>query len=233
MHRPLRLKTKRIMYNIARNFSSSRKHKRLINKFAEKYSLVNFGSVNRLSDEGDIIRGFTSSTSHQDNHYCVGTVDGYDIKLVDRSDVVCKQNGLIEVYNWLIFTVDLQNQYDIPHFFIKAKSGVTKSYDSFFLIYPNMNEIDMGTFENYGTEFTSRFSVYSPSTKSIEVERLLPASVARVFSAHFWPLSVEYLDGVIYLYTDSKHITTNHLETMLKDIIWLARHLDRQVELLY
>jgi hypothetical protein len=95
-----------------------------------------------------------------------------------------------------------------------------------------MKEVNLGTFEEYSPEFTSRFSLYSQPSASIQIERLFPADVARVLGAHFWPLSAEQHDGVLYIYSDEQRISSNLLDTMLEDGLWLAAHLDRQAELI-
>lgn len=229
MTHPLHIKARRAVRNIFRNVTGSRKHKKIITDFAEKYGLIYFGSVDQHSDDHQYIRGFTSSPSHLDNHYTVGTVSDYDVKLVDRNDAVWLSDGSVGIFNWLILTVGLHNGQDIPHFFIRANRRISDAYDSLFTAYPNMNEVHMGTFEDYNSDFSGRFTVYSQPTDSIEIERLIPSDTARVFGAHFWPLSVECLDGTLYLYADGKRITPHLLNALIEDGLWLARHLDNQI----
>ncbi len=231
MLHPLRMRAKRTAHNIIRIATSARKHKQVISTFAEKHGLVYFGSVDQLSDNHDFIRGFTSSLSHLDSHYCVGTVDEYDVKLTDRNDAVWQPDGSIAIFNWLIMTVDLHTERNIPHFFINAKRHHSKAYDMLFTTHTTLKEVRMGSFEEYGADFLNRFSVYSRATDSLEIERLMPSDTARVFGAHFWPLSVECLNGILYLYFDSKgRLMPHHLNTILEDGLWLARHLDNQIE---
>jgi hypothetical protein len=200
-------------------------------KFAEKTGLVYFGSVSQHSDEHKIVRGFTVSSSHQDRHYSVGSVGGYDTILVDRNDAVWQSDGSIAIYNWLIIAIDLHTERDIPHFFLHANRRSSKAYETLFTAFPAMKEIHLGTFDRYSPEFTSRFSLYSQPSVSIEVERLFPSDITRVLGAHFWPLSVEQYESILYIYSDGKRVTPSLLNAMLENGLWLAGHLDSQVEL--
>jgi len=218
-------------HKVFHNVINSRYRRRVISRFADKLGLVYFGNVDQLSDDYEVVRGFTVSSSHQDNHYCVGSVDDHDIAVVDRDYAVWQTDGSVSIYHWLIVAIDLHTKQDIPHVFISAHNNDIKPYSAFFVANHTMREINLGTFETYDRDFTSRFSIYSQPSESIEVERLFPASCARVLAAHFWPLSIEIKDGYLYIYSDDKKITSNVLDTMLESGLWLANHLDIQSEL--
>ena len=210
---------------------NARTRKRIIKKFADKIGLIYFGFVNQHSDDHKIIRGFTVSASHQDNHYSVGSFDGYDVSIVDRCDAIWQPDNSIKTFNWLIMAFDLHTVQDIPHFFLNALNHDPKPYASLFTTFPALKEIGLGTFEDYGIEFTSRFSIYAKPTDSIQIERLIPANTARILGAHFWPLSIEQHENVLYIYSDIEHVTSHLLDTMLENGLWLARFLDSQAEL--
>jgi len=222
---------KRTTDNIFHNLVKNGARKRTILKLANRYNLIYFGTIDQRADEYQVTRGFTVSPTHQDRHYCVGSVRGYDIKIVDRNDAVRKPDGSVAIYNWLIFAIDLHTRQDLPHIFINAHNYDAKPYEQFFSVYRNMKEVIFGTFENYDPDFSSRFSVYSQPSDSITIEKLFPNSVTRALGAHFWPLSMEINEGVLYIYSDDKKITTSLLETMLEDGLWLTNHLDFQSEI--
>lgn len=222
---------KKAAHKIFHNIINSRFRKRVISRFADKLGLVYFGAVDSQSDEHNVVRGFTVSSSHHDYHYCVGSVDGYDIAVVDRNDAVWQSDGSVSIYNWLVVSFELHTKQDIPHIFISAHNHDPKPYATFFETNHTMREINLGTFENYEHDFTSRFSIYSQPSESIETERLFPASATRVLGAHFWPLSIEIQSGVLYVYSDDKKITSSLLDTMVESGLWLAKHLDTQAEL--
>lgn len=217
---------------MAKLFSSNlRTSKRIVAKFAEKMGFVYFGTVNQHRDDHHIVRGFSVSSTHQDSHYSIGSVDDYDVTLVDRTDTVRGQNGKKYSCNWLIIEIDLHTLQDIPHIFIGARNHDPKPYYTLFTTFPALKEVDLGTFEPYGTEFTSRFAIYAKPTQAIQVERLIPAPTARVIGAHFWPFSAEIHERTIYMYADNERVTASLLEALLEDGVWLAKHLDNQAEL--
>ncbi len=209
---------------------NTRKHRRIIQKFSDKIGMVYFGYVDQYHDEHKVIRGFTASSSHHDDHFSIGSVGGYGVSLVERSDGIWQKDGSIEVYNWLIMTFDLDNNHNVIPFFLKAKNHNDKYYETFFISKPNFKEVELGVFESYGTEFTNRFSFFTKVSDSVELQRLFPASTARVIGAHFWPLSIEQKNNVLYLYADARNLSENLLGTMIENGLWLAGHIDNRIE---
>jgi len=224
----VRYTTKRLFNNITKN----RLRKRVISRFANKIGLLYFGTVDQHSDDHKVVRGFTVSTSHKDNNYCVGSIGGYDTIIVDRSDATVTQpNRSIIIYNWLIISFDLHTKQDIPHFFLEANNKDSGAYKALFDIFPTLKEINLGIFETYGVDFTSRFSLNTKPSDSIQIERLFPANTARTIGTHFWPLSAEQHEGILYIYSDDLKITPNLMNKMFETGLWLAEHLDNQAEL--
>lgn len=221
---------RRASHNVFHNMTVSRTRRHVIEKFTKRVSLIYFGAVNQHHDEHRIIRGFTVSSTHLDNHYSIGTVDGIDVSLVDRSDAISKPDGSMTFYNWMVMTFDLKTKQDVPHIFINANNHDNTSYNSLFTTYPMLVKVDMGTFESYDPEFTSRFTVYAALTDAVETERLFPSETARAMGVHFWPYSIEVHEGILYIYSNDKKITSSTLNTMLENGLWLARYIDSQIE---
>jgi hypothetical protein len=222
---------RRASYNIIHNITTARTRKHVIEKFTKKHSMVYFGSVNQYRDEHRVVHGFTVSSTHNDNHYSVGTVDDYDVTIVDRSDALPNIDGTVKIYSWLIMAIDLHTKQDIPHLFIGANNHNTEPYNSLFTTYPMLRKVELGTFEDYDPEFTSRFNIYTQPSDSIEIEHLFQAKITRVLGAHFWPYSAELYNGVLYVYSDDNKTTQHTLDTMLENGLWMAHHLDSQIEL--
>lgn len=210
---------------------NARTRKRIFDIFVKNVGFVYFGSVDQHMDDHKIIRGFTVSSSHRDSHYCVGSIGDYDVSVVDRTDSVWQPNGSENLVNWLIMAFELKTKVELPHFFLAAHNNDMKSYSTLFTTFPNITELKLGTFEDYDPEFTSRFSLFSAAAKAIEVEKLFPSKSTRVIAAHLWPLSVEQTDNILYVYADNAKVTTNLLDSMLKNGLWLAENLDIQAEL--
>ena len=105
----------------------SRLHKRAFQQFATKLGLVYFGYVDQRNDEHSLVRGVTVSTKHRDNHYCIGSFDGYDITVVERVDTLHFPGKESKTHNWTILTLDLHHGHDVPHVFM----GLTSHHDTY------------------------------------------------------------------------------------------------------
>ncbi len=231
IHQKLHRLTHSLKDIASRNSITSRIRKNTITHFAEKVGFVYFGSVDQHHDDHHIIRGLTVSASHRDNHYSVGSFDGYDVSLVDRLDSLKSNNGRLKTLNWLIFEIDLHNGKDIPHIFLGDHTQKKSSYEKLFTVFPALQPVPVGTFEKYSDEFTKRYNLFASPSYYIETERYFTTDITRTIAAHFWPLAIEVSDGTLYIYADNQTLTSHLLETMLKNGLWLARKLDAQANL--
>jgi hypothetical protein len=202
----------------------SHKRARTIKQFAEKIGFVYFGHVDH-DDDHHIIRGLTASSSHSDNHYSVGSFDGYDVSIVDRQDIIESPGHPTRTHNWLILEIDIHAT-DIPHVFLGAHTHTDSAYAKLFTAFPALQHVPLGTFENYSNEFTKRYSLFAVPSQFIETENYFTAEVTRMIAAHFWPLAIELYDGALYIYADNHVVSPMLLETMLKNGLWLAKQLD-------
>ncbi len=230
MIRHIHNKVRKVYQNIAsRNNITGRKRKSAIIHFSEKVGLVYFGTVDQHHDDHHIVRGLTASTSHLDEHYAVGTFEDYDVSLVHRIDTTEDTAGKLRTHAWVIFEIKLKHNVDIPHIFMGAHEHKNSPYAKLFSTHTAMQRVPLGTFERYDQEFTSRYSLFARALYFIQVERYFTAAITKVIAAHFWPLSVEVCDGLLYIYADNQPITIRLLETMLKNGLWLAKQLDEQL----
>ncbi len=209
-----------------RNSVVSYRRKKVVTQFAAKFGLVYFGHVDQHDDEHHIIRGLTVSSSHKDEHYSVGSFDGYDVSLVDRYDILEHPNRPLRTHRWIIIEIDLHKGKNIPHVFMGAHNHTDSSYAKLFTSVPSLQPVPLGTFGAHSPEFTQRYSLFAAASQFIEVERLFTIDVTRVVAAHFWPLAVEVYEGSLYVYSDNQTISVGLLETMLKNGLWLAEKLD-------
>lgn len=206
------------------------RRKKEIAKFAKRVGLLSFGSVDQHSDEHRIVRGLTVSDTHKDSSYATGSVGGYDIIVVDRNDKIRMPDGKTDKYSWLILSIQLHTKYPIPHFLILANNHDTRSFSALFTSFPNMKATELGVFEEYTEEFTTRFTLFARPAKSIELQKFITADVARKLAVHFWPLAIEQHDNVLYVYAVKQPVMVGLLETMLENGIWLAGQLDARHE---
>lgn len=209
-----------------RNGVISYRRKQAIMRFASKIGFVYFGHVDQHDDEHHIIRGLTVSSSHQDEHYSVGSFEGYDVSIVDRYDILDRPKQPMATHRWLIFEIDLHNGKNIPHIFMGAHNHTDSAYAKLFTSVPSLQPVPLGTFGSHSAEFSQRYSLFASATQFIEVERLFTVDVTRTIAAHFWPLAIEVIDGSLFIYSDNQTLSAGLLDTMLKNGLWLAQQLD-------
>ena len=219
MSRQSRLLVARVKEVLWRNSPSGRSRARVIRAFAERLGFVYFGSVDK--DEHQV-RGLTVSTTHQDAHYAIGQFDDYDVSLVDRLDVALDAKQQPIRHDWLIFSVNLKHQHDLPHTFLNPKGHTAFQH----LLSLDRTLQAVVPKPSWQSEFYLRYDVLARVEHMIEVESLLTPELTRTLAAHFWPLAIELKDNQLYLYAAKQHATAHLLDTMLKNSVWLAQTLD-------
>jgi len=211
---------------VARSSISGRKRGRILRRFCEKLGFVYFGSVDQHHDEHQVIRGLTISATHTDDHYSVGSFDGYDVSIVDRTDNMVSADSIQTRHNWLICEIKLQKAVDVPHLFLGASNHPGSAYSRLFTSFSNLQPVPLGALHQYSDEFTKRYSLFAAPAHFIDVERIVTGEVSRSLAAHFWPLTVEVYQGSVYIYADNQTISEHLLETMVSNGVWLSRIID-------
>jgi len=206
----------------------SRLHMRVFMQFAEKIGLVYFGYVDQRNDEHRLIRGLTVSSSHRDNHYCIGDFDGYDIMLVERTDTMRFPGKSTKAHDWIIMTFDLHTKQDLPHIFLGLHTHDEVFYAHLFAKFSHLSKASLGTFGNYDANFMNHYAIYVEPAQAITAERLLDAQITKAIGDNFNGLTVEITDGSLYLYAEHRRPTVAFLEKMLKHGVWLAKELDER-----
>lgn len=197
--------------------------KRVITQFAEEAGMVYFGYVSQRDDEHHIVRGMTVSTKHHDDHYCIGTYEGYDVVFVERSDTL--HNGKKHV--WHIMEFDLRSTTDIPHVFVGSGKRSHGFHELLEMKYPHLQPAVSGSTAEYPSSFTSQFSIYVTPAHFVAAERLFTPEVAATLASHFGGLVIEVTEQALYVYSEKPHLTKSLLEAMLKNGAWLAGQLDQ------
>lgn len=204
----------------------ARLHKRLFMQFAEKIGLVYFGYVDQRSDEHRLVRGLTVSAHHRDNNYCIGSYDHYDIMLVERTDTVRFPGKSAQNYRWVIMTFDLHTSKDLPHIFLGLHSHDETFYAHLFTKFSQLTRVSLGAFGQHDKHFTDEYVLYTEPAYMVFAEQLFHPAVTKVIAESFRGLTVEIVDGSLYIYADHTHLTAHVLERMLKNGLWLAKLID-------
>lgn len=205
----------------------SRLHKRVFMQFADKIGLVYFGYVDQRSDEHRLVRGLTVSARHRDNHYCIGTYEGYDITLVERSDTLHFPGKAPRAHNWIIMTFDLHTTRDLPHIFVGLRNHDEIFYAHLFTKFSSLTAVPRSVLAQHDRQFLERYALYTEPAHITASERLFNPEVTRGIAEAFHALTVEIADECLYIYAEHSHPTAHLLERMLRNGLWLAKTIDR------
>lgn len=207
----------------------SRLHRRVFMQFAEKVGLVYFGYVDQRSDEHRLIRGLTVSARHRDNHYCIGSYNGYDIMLVERSDTIHFPGKPSRTHNWIIMTFDLHTSRDIPHIFLGLHGHNETFYAHLFTKFSQLTKIPLGTFGQHVPQFMQKYAVYTEPAHMVAIEQLLHPEITKIIAESFGALTAEIADGCVYIYAEHTHPNMQLLERMMMNGLWLAKVIDSSI----
>lgn len=206
----------------------SRTYKRTYQRFADKIGLVYFGYVDQRNDEHSLIRGMTVSNKHRDNHYCIGSFEGYDITLVERVDTIHHPGKQSRLHNWVIMTFDLHRSVDLPHVVIGSHTHSDTFYAQFFTKYAHFSEINPEASDSKSQDFLNRHTLFAKADHALSAERLFHSTLTRTITDQFGSLSIEIYDGTVYLYAEHHRPSDTLLQSMLARGLWLAKSIDAQ-----
>lgn len=210
---------------VRRNSLKSMKTRRIVQSFCEDSGLVYFGTVDQRRDEHEVIRGLTASPEHIDEHFSVGSVEDYDVSLAYRTDSFEGADRQVVTHSWLIMAFKLRTR-GLPHIFIGGHDHVSSAYARLFMTHTGMHALPADHNHAGSAEFFSRYQIYTQAAHFLEVRHLFTPELTRTLAAHFWPLSLELQDGMLYVYADNQAVTPQLLNAMLKNGLWLAGRID-------
>lgn len=219
----------RLLHLKPKNIIDSRLEKKAIVQFAEKTGMVYFGYVNQRDDEHRLIRGATVSTQHDDNHYCIGSAEGYDITFVRRSDTLAHPTKSSKHHNWLIMTFDIHTPVDLPHIFIGLHSRSDVFYSHLLTKFAHLYRVSLGTFGHYDRQFGEKYRLYSTPDQSLSAQRLINPEVADTITKHFGGFDIEIHDGVVYIYSEQR-ASQQVLDKMLQCGLWFVHMIDSRLQ---
>lgn len=215
-------KVKRAIRNVAHRHRPTVVNRgAILRRIAKKFQLIYFGKVDQNKDEHDLIRGITVSPVHNDDHYMVGTHEGRNVAIVDRSDVLGYGKQEIRYY-WLTIRVELD--YILSHILLFPLHHENKSYQQLTAhhhIVPVRSLLDA----HYSDEFLQRYEMYSFAGHAHMVENSISPEVAQVIAARFWPSAIEIDGKYLYVYLDEKALSETKTAAMVDAAVWLADRL--------
>lgn len=202
--------------------------RKVFRTFAEAYDLVYFGHVSAQDDAHRLVRGVTTSAKHHDSHYCVGTIHGHDVILLEREDELkLATDARPHKYRWIILQVDLHGQHDLSHVFIDGRHHNDTFYRTLFAKFARLLKVDHGLLAHYDKLFTERFTVYTPPDNTDRFPTLLSSEAAATLAHHFGHFDFEWSQDQVIVYSTGRKASRHLLEHMLKSGIYLARELEK------
>jgi hypothetical protein len=216
--------------NLKSNLGSARKMatKKVIARFADKHGLVYFGHVDQHEDEHRLVRGATVSAKHIDSHYCVGTIQNYDVIVVYRTDTLEFPNKPAKNYSWLIMQFDLHSgNGQRSHVFLDAHHYDETFYAHLFTKFNRLHKVAPAVFEGHDKLFTEGFDIYAQSDQNWLLEKLLTTDVTATLGHHFRGFDFEITHEHLFVYSSNNLVTPGLLEHMTRGGLWLAGHIDK------
>ncbi len=210
-------------------FLQSNRVKKVFKDLCEQLDLVYFGHVSQHHDEHQMVRGFTLSPSHVDRHYCVGTLGGRDIIILQRTDTVSFPDKPSKAYTWVLLQIDMKKRTDL-HLVLNSYNYESPVYDTLFKKLQHLQAVDPQSLPSYDQSFLKRFKLYSQQHNIDHIQRTLSDETARTLSHHFGMFDYELVDDELIVYAP---VTTPHhkdIEHMIKAGIWFADELEKNLD---
>lgn len=216
----------RALKSVLRTFSPAiRARGTVLRHFCTTVGLVYFGTVHQHDDEYDAIRGFTASLSHRDTHYAVGSYNGYNLRVVDRFDIIKIAGNAVHEQMWTIFEIELEKK-DVPHLFFVPTGHDAGEYSRLFATQPHMQPLNSMILSNHSPEFHGRYQILASATHSHKVETLFSSPIIVGIGSRFWPHAIEVEHGKLLIYITQHRLSKTVLESTLASALWLAETLD-------
>lgn len=227
MHKSIEHRSKKLLSLVSPSrLKSKASRKRIIRDFADRSGLVYFGFVSQLDDEHHLVRGLTLSTKHTDEHYCIGSFQGYDVVFVERSDTVLTSG---KSHRWHIIEIDLRSPAEIPHIFIGSSAHGYGFHSLVSTKYPAMRPAMLGALGNrYPQAFLDHFRLLSTPSVAVLAEQIVDPSIAETIGSHFRGLVIEITNQSLYIYSEKTHLSSSLLDAMITNGVWLAKAIDEK-----
>ncbi|OYX42027.1 hypothetical protein B7Y94_04270 [Candidatus Saccharibacteria bacterium 32-49-12] len=203
----------------------TRQRGRAIRRVADKLGLVYFGGIDAKHDDIDTVRGVTTSTTHRDKHFAIGTYDGYDLSIVDRHDLRRQPTGRRLLQRWTIVHIKLINSSPDRHSFFMPLNR-SEEFESLFVNSRQLVPLDRYIITNPPVEYSLRYQTLIDPSRYSDLEPLLDSSLYNSLITHFWPHAVELKGRHLFVYLTEHRLDETVLEQAIQSALWLAELID-------
>lgn len=207
--------------------SDSATRRRIIAKFAQKFGLIYFRTIDASSSHVSLIRGSTSSIDQKDSNMCIGMHDGYDMVFIERTSSIEVPGHLPSRHRWHIMQFDLHSHDSLPFLFVGTKQQSKAFYGKLFNIHREARHVDPAVHLQAPRHFQTNYTVVASPSEHLFVARVLSEEITATMAKHQQPFAIEIQGDSLYVITEATIATTmQSLTRMLHYGIWLARHID-------
>ncbi len=210
-------------------FLQTNRVKKVFKDLCEQLDLVYFGNVSQHHDEHQMVRGFTLSPSHVDRHYCVGTVGGRDIILLQRTDTVSFPDKPSKAYTWVLLQLDMKKRTDL-HLVLNSYNYESPVYETLFKKLQHLQRIHLEALPQYDSSFLQRFKLYSQMQHIDHIPLTLSNDTVRTLSHHFGMFDYELIEDELIVYAPVTAPHQKDIEHMIKAGIWLADEIEKSLD---
>ena len=201
-------------------------NKKTFKSVCDRFDLVYFGGVSQHNDEHQMVRGFTLLSSYVDRHYCVGTVSGHDVILLERTDTISFPDRPSRKYTWVLLQIDLAHLIPV-HIMLNANKTDDKLYSTLLLRHHTMQLYDRAFVTSLDSRFASIYRLYAPIQHMSDVARLIPTQTASVLGYHFNSYDYEMFHDRLIVISQTDSPTPHMIEKMFEAGIWLASEINK------
>lgn len=190
-----------------------------------RYDLIYFGNVDQQQDEHEMVRGVTLSPTHKDAHYCVGSIQGWDVILLERTDRISFPGKPSHDYRWVILQVDLKSAV-LPHILMDAHHHNETFYAQLFTKFIRLSHASPNIFADHEPKFSGRYSIYTPPDTLDALPFLLPLDTTTVLGHHFAQFDYECYQDRLLVYAPDHTPTKQLIDHMVRAGLWFANELE-------
>lgn len=200
--------------------------RRTIAKFAQKFGLIYFRTIDTSSPHFSLVRGVTNSIGQKDSNMCIGVHDGYDMVFIEREATLQSVDQPPVRHRWHIMEFDLHSHDTLPFLFIGTKQQSKAFYSKLFTMHRDVRYVGADFLQSHG-HFLPHYSVVASPAAHLYVTGVLTEEITGAMAKYQYPFAIEIRDDSLFVITEVGSATTiQPLTRMLHYGIWLARHLD-------
>lgn len=214
------------------NWLSHKKTKKIYKDACERYGLVYFGLVNQQDDEHEMVRGVTLSPTHRDAHYCVGSINGFDVIICERTDIVHFPGKPSTEYRWNILQIDLRGV-SLAHTLLDANHHDETFYAQLFTKFIRLTKADKSIFSEHNSSFTKKYTLYTPPDALDALPFLFSKDTTDIIGTHFAQFDYECFQDRLIVYAPDRKATKQLIDHMVKAGVWLANELEANSKLVH